>query len=63
MPVVNKSSICLVATDANEATLGRSRPICHYPDWPRYDSGDVNAATSFSCQPPELILDVPGQQQ
>ena len=53
----------LVATDANEATLGRSRPVCHYPDWPRYDSGDVNAATSFSCQPPELILDVPGQQQ
>ena len=29
---------------------GRSRPLCDYPQWPRYGgSGDVNAATSFRC--------------
>lgn len=40
----------LVATDANEATAGRTRPVCVYPAWPRYDgSGDINAATSFAC--------------
>lgn len=40
----------LVASDANMATTGRTRPVCHYPLWPRYDgSGDINVATSFSC--------------
>ena len=29
---------------------GRTRPLCDYPAWPRYNgSGDVNAASSFSC--------------
>jgi hypothetical protein len=29
---------------------GRSRPLCEYPSWPRYNgSGDVNAAASFTC--------------
>jgi feruloyl esterase len=43
----------LVATDANESTRGRTRPVCHYPDWPRYrGSGDLDAATSFSCVGP-----------
>ena len=29
---------------------GRTRPMCDYPRWPRYKgSGDVNAASSFSC--------------
>lgn len=29
---------------------GRTRPLCRYPDWPRYKgTGDVNAATSFAC--------------
>ncbi|NVO05982.1 MAG: tannase/feruloyl esterase family alpha/beta hydrolase [Rhodoferax sp.] len=29
---------------------GRSRPLCPYPSWPRYDGkGDVNAASSFVC--------------
>ena len=29
---------------------GRTRPLCEYPTWPKYDgSGDVNAAASFSC--------------
>ena len=28
---------------------GRSRPLCDYPQWPHYDGGDPNLATSFSC--------------
>ncbi len=29
---------------------GRTRPLCDYPRWPRYNgSGDVNAASSFTC--------------
>lgn len=29
---------------------GRTRPLCDYPSYPRYNgSGDVNAATSFTC--------------
>jgi feruloyl esterase len=43
----------LVATDANAETAGRSRPVCHYPQWPRYKgSGDLNAAASFACVNP-----------
>lgn len=39
----------LVATDANAATEGRTRPLCVYPAWPKYNgAGDVNAASSFS---------------
>lgn len=40
----------LLATDANEATKGRTRPVCQYPQWPRYNgSGDINDSDSFSC--------------
>ena len=40
----------LVATDANAANRGRTRPLCVYPAWPKYGgSGDVNAASSFTC--------------
>jgi hypothetical protein len=40
----------LVASDANQATAGRTRPVCHYPEWPRYNGrGDINSAESFSC--------------
>lgn len=28
---------------------GRTRPLCDYPKWPRYQGGDVNAAESFRC--------------
>jgi len=32
---------------------GRSRPLCEYPNWPKYKgSGDANAAASFSCVAP-----------
>jgi hypothetical protein len=31
---------------------GRTRPLCEYPQWPRYrGSGDVNNAASFDCYP------------
>jgi len=40
----------LVASDANQATAGRTRPVCHYPEWPRYNGrGDINSAENFSC--------------
>jgi feruloyl esterase len=40
----------LMATDANPATAGRSRPLCIYPSWPKYNgSGDLNAASSYRC--------------
>jgi hypothetical protein len=39
----------LVATDGNKG-VDRSRPMCVYPNWPRYSgSGDVNIASSFIC--------------
>jgi feruloyl esterase len=29
---------------------GRTRPLCDYPKWPRYNgTGDVNLASSFTC--------------
>jgi pimeloyl-ACP methyl ester carboxylesterase len=39
----------LIATDTNQATENRSRPVCHYPEWPRYIGGDPNNANSFTC--------------
>jgi Tannase and feruloyl esterase len=27
----------------------RARPLCEWPQWPRYKSGDVNRAESFEC--------------
>jgi feruloyl esterase len=39
-----------VVVDGNAKTAGRTRPLCEYPKWPRYNgSGDVNAAASFTC--------------
>jgi hypothetical protein len=43
----------LVATDVNEKTAGRTRPVCEYPEWPRYrGSGSLNEAGSFTCVRP-----------
>lgn len=43
----------LVASDANQATAGRTRPVCLYPAWPRYKgSGNLNEARNFSCVSP-----------
>ena len=40
----------LIATDTNKKSQGRTRPMCQYPTWPKYDGkGDVNTADSFSC--------------
>ena len=42
-----------VATDVSPATRGRTRPLCRYPAWPRYNgSGDINAAANYSCVKP-----------
>ena len=38
-----------VTTDT-AGVVGRTRPLCDYPKWPYYNgSGDVNAASSFTC--------------
>ncbi len=29
--------------------IKRSRPLCEWPQWPRYKGGDANAASSFEC--------------
>jgi hypothetical protein len=34
-------------TDPNHGN--RTRPLCAYPQWPRYRTGDPNTATSFTC--------------
>jgi Tannase and feruloyl esterase len=39
----------LIMADSNAATRGRTRPMCRYPMWPRYISGDPNVAASFAC--------------
>ncbi|MGT2452359.1 tannase/feruloyl esterase family alpha/beta hydrolase [Cupriavidus basilensis] len=39
----------LVITDLSGATAGRTRPLCEYPAWPKYVSGDTNSAASFTC--------------
>ena len=39
-----------IVTDNNPATLGRTRPLCDYPTWPKYKgSGDINLAASYAC--------------
>jgi feruloyl esterase len=41
----------LVGSDANEATRGRSRPLCRYPGFPAYlGKGDGNLASSYVCR-------------
>jgi hypothetical protein len=35
-----------VVTDANH---DRTRPLCEYPDWPRYRAGNPDSASSFVC--------------
>ncbi|MEY4761417.1 MAG: hypothetical protein RLZZ200_1273 [Pseudomonadota bacterium] len=46
-----KAPDTLLATDANPATRGRTRPACRYPAWPHYDGkGDLDAAASFTCR-------------
>ncbi|MDE1181929.1 tannase/feruloyl esterase family alpha/beta hydrolase [Paraburkholderia sp.] len=45
----SKAPETLIGTDGNRGA-NRSRPLCVYPAWPRYNgTGDVNAASSFNC--------------
>jgi len=40
----------LEAVDVNPGNNQRRRPMCVYPEWPRYNGiGDMNAASSFAC--------------
>ncbi len=39
----------LITTDQNAATRGRTRPVCEWPAWPKYQGGDPNSAGSFEC--------------
>jgi feruloyl esterase len=38
-----------VATDGAPPTLGRTRPLCEYPAWPRYSGGGEARASSYRC--------------
>jgi feruloyl esterase len=44
-----KAPETLSMSDLNAATLGRTRPLCRYPLWPKYIGGDINVAASFQC--------------
>lgn len=45
----NTAPASLTVTDT-VGVQGRTRPLCEYPSWPKYNgSGDVNAAASFTC--------------
>lgn len=39
----------LIGTDMVAATAGRTRPMCLYPSWPRFNGGDANSASSYAC--------------
>ena len=40
----------LVARDENPQNNGRTRPLCEYPNWPKYKGrGDINEAENYSC--------------
>jgi hypothetical protein len=38
-----------IVADTKEGNHGRTRPLCVYPKWPRYVSGDIDKAESFTC--------------
>jgi feruloyl esterase len=44
----NKAPVGQVTTDT-AGVVGRTRPLCDYPEWARYRGGDVNSAASFEC--------------
>ena len=40
----------LVVTDSKAGNNNRTRPMCLYPAWPKYNgTGDINAAANFTC--------------
>ncbi len=39
-----------IVSDVNPATMGRTRPLCKFPSWPKYyNAGDINSASSYTC--------------
>jgi feruloyl esterase len=42
----------LVARETREGVTQRSRPLCDYPSYARYEGGDPDDAASFSCAAP-----------
>jgi hypothetical protein len=40
-----------VKTAASPFTLLASRPMCRYPNYPRFQSGDPRSASSYACTP------------
>lgn len=49
----NRAPGLQITTDTNVATVGRTRPLCEYPTYPKYKgSGDANRAESFTCAMP-----------
>lgn len=42
----------LQTIDANAADNGRTRPLCEYPQWPKFTGKDANKASSFTCVNP-----------
>lgn len=44
------AGLTLVEQDAKPPfAVKRSRPLCEWPAWPKYQGGDANAAGSFAC--------------
>jgi Tannase and feruloyl esterase len=41
-----RSPVNQIVVDANH---NRTRPLCEFPDWPRYRAGDPDNASSFAC--------------
>src|SRR5262249_60406941 len=35
----------------------KSLPLCSYPNYPKYNSGPVNAASSYTCAAPQRRLE------
>jgi feruloyl esterase len=47
-----QAPVAQVAVDTGSSGGGRTRPLCAYPLWPRYNgSGDPAAAAHFTCSP------------
>ena len=47
----------VVFDGTNTPTRGRSRPLCEYPTFPKYNgSGDPNLASSFTCVAPHPVI-------
>ncbi len=44
----DKAPVAQVTSDT-AGVPGRTRPLCDYPKWARYEGGDVNDAASFRC--------------